>query len=132
MTTYFNGITNRNLLINAMILGVYTTSFIYIVLITLFGGGLSTLFYVILLPLYIAAFGMIIKKRISITIKNRRMILQVFEFIYFIISIAFTFLMSSFNLQSTYERIQNVSVFTLISILIWWVILIFIKSKNES
>ena len=131
MTTSSNVITNRNLLINAIILGVYTTSFIYIILITLFGGGLSTLFYVILLPLYIAVFGMIIKQRMSMTIRNRKIIFQVIEFFYFIISIVFTFLMSSFNLQTTSERIQNVSVFTLISIVVWWVILSVIKSKNE-
>lgn len=131
MTTSSNVITNRNLLINAVILGIYTTSFIYIILITLFGGGLSTLFYVILLPLYIAVFGMIIKQRMSMTIRNRKIIFQVIEFFYFIISIVFTFLMSSFNLQTTSERIQNVSVFTLISIVVWWVILSVIKSKNE-
>ena len=131
MTTSSNVITNCNLLINAVILGIYTTSFIYIILITLFGGGLSTLFYVILLPLYIAVFGMIIKQRMSMTIRNRKIIFQVIEFFYFIISIVFTFLMSSFNLQTTSERIQNVSVFTLISIVVWWVILSVIKSKNE-
>lgn len=130
MTIYSGVITNRHLLINAMILGISTTPLIYILSGALF--GFSMMFSVISLPPYIIALGVIIKQRITIKKKTSKTIYQVIESLCFIITLIFIFLISNYNLQTTSERIQNTSLFTLISIAVWCLVLHIIRLKRNS
>ena len=127
MTINTDVMTIHRLLVNGVILGVNTTPLIYIILITLFGGGASVMFYVILLPPYIILLGVIIKQRVIIKKTPRKTIYQVIEYIGFIVTIILLFLMSGFNLQTATEQIQNVSFFIVVSIIIWWTILLIIR-----
>ena len=118
--------TNQNLIIDGMILGMSTTPLIYI-----FSGALfsfSIMFSVILLPPYIISLGIILKRRV-IGEKSNKVTYQVIELICFLIAITFIVLISDYNLQTIIERIRYVSLFSFISVIIWWVLLKIIRSK---
>ncbi|MBH0056611.1 hypothetical protein I6F65_06530 [Pseudoalteromonas sp. SWXJZ94C] len=127
MTVNTNAMTRRSLLVSGVVLGINTTPLIYIMLITLFGGGASVMFYVIVLPIYLVLLGVIIQKRVILKTTLKKNIYKAIEYIGFTVTIILLFLMSSFNLQTTTEQIQNVSVFTIASIIVWWTILIIAK-----
>lgn len=132
MTVNTNAMTRRSLLVSGVVLGINTTPLIYIILITLFGGGASVVFYVIILPIYLALLGVIIQQRVILKTTLKKNIYNVIEYIGFIVTMILLFLMSGFNLQTTTEQIQNVSVFTIASIIVWWTILLIIAKGGKS
>ena len=117
---------NRNLIIDGLILGISTTPLIYIFSGALF--GFSTMFSVILLPLYIISLGIILKRRV-IGEKLSKVTDQIIELACFLIVIIFIVLISNYNLQTMIERMRYVSLFSFISIVIWWVLLKVISSR---
>ncbi len=89
------------------------------------------MFYAMVALPYLVLFAMIIKQRATIKRAPRKLRYQIVEFVGLIVTVGLLYLLSGFNLQTTTEQIKNVTLFTVASTIIWWVILFVARSLSK-